>query len=162
PSAGEGRIRHREHRAASSDGRLPRRRGLRRRCDQRSTRSRSSRGAATDGEAPGMSGTATKRQHFLPRLLQAGFASRSTGQQAYVWSFRREADPIDTNIVNVGTDRSFHGRGELEDKISGDEREYAKLIAELREGGFPTGSETLAAELVTHLLVRTKNFRDGL
>jgi hypothetical protein len=48
-----------------------------------------------------------ERQHFLPRFLLRGFDSRTDGREMYTWVFRREREPFEPNIINVGVSKEF-------------------------------------------------------
>ena len=105
-----------------------------------------------------------RRQHFVPRLLLKGFAHRVKGKGYYVFEFRRGSEPHEVNIINVGVARDFYGRPEendLERKLSLKEAEYATLVHNLRDGRVGPEQKPLIDDFVTHLIVRTKNLRDG-
>jgi hypothetical protein len=98
------------------------------------------------------------QQHFLPRFLMAGFASRRQGRKVYAYAFRVESPPFDTNIENVGGERYFYAR--TGDVLQEGDDQAAKLLAVIRERRvIPPGSEPALAEFVASLVARTKNVR---
>lgn len=106
------------------------------------------------------------RQHFLPRFLLKGFASRTEDNQSYTWVFRREKPPFETNLINVGVSTDFYnveGNRELDDVITKMEGRFANSLEELRSQRAETRLvDTDLPELVTHLILRTKYLRDAL
>jgi hypothetical protein len=105
-----------------------------------------------------------RRQHFVPRLLLKGFAHRVKGEQYYVFEFPSGSEPREVNITNVGVARDFYGHPEeskVEQELSRKEAKYASLIHRLREGRTDPEQKPLIDDFVTHLIVRTKNIRDG-
>src|SRR3989339_11523 len=105
------------------------------------------------------------RHHILPRFLLKGFASRVEGEKIYTWVYPRNRTPIEANIRKVSVEKHFYGKeGELcvDDDITKFESEYAPLLVELREC---TGQieifDPRVPNLITHLVTRTKHFRDS-
>lgn len=98
------------------------------------------------------------QQHFLPRFLMAGFASRRQGRKVYAYAFRIGSPPFDTNIENIGGERYFYAR--TGDVLQEKDDQDAKLVAVIRERRIiPPGSEPTLAEFVASLVARTKNVR---
>jgi hypothetical protein len=56
-----------------------------------------------------MTGSKPKGQHFVPRFLLDGFASRRHRKESYGYLFRRGAPCHEVNIRDVGKSRYFHG-----------------------------------------------------
>jgi hypothetical protein len=107
----------------------------------------------------------SKRQHFIPRLLLKGFASRTKGDSAFVYLFRRGETPREVNVTNVAVSRYFYGgpgEGPVDAILTGREADYAALLDELRQQEVRPERKTLIEEFVTHLIVRTKNARDAV
>lgn len=105
------------------------------------------------------------RQHILPRFLLKGFASRIEGKEIYTNVYRKGEKPFETNIINVGVEKWFY-RGEekltVDEDITDFEGEHASLLDELREHeGQVEISDPRIANLITHLVVRTKHIRDS-
>jgi hypothetical protein len=105
-----------------------------------------------------------KKHHFLPQFLLRGFASRTKGDAAWVWEFRRGLGPAERPTNEVGGSRYFHGDpdvSDLESKIGDLESEYAPVIVRFRANQTTEEDLALASAIANHLLVRTKNIRDG-
>lgn len=105
-----------------------------------------------------------KKHHFLPRFLLRGFASRTSGDEAWVWEFRRGRAPVERNTREVGGARYFHGDpdvSDLEYKMGDVETEYAPVIVRFRANEATNEDLAIAPAIANHLLVRTKNIRDG-
>ncbi len=105
-----------------------------------------------------------KRQHFIPRFLQKGFASRSIGGETFVWVFRKGVSPYNPNINNVGVEGYFYSEGEdteVDDSITEAEGQFANLIDQLRTESTARVPGTLVANLIAHLEIRTKHLRES-
>jgi Protein of unknown function (DUF4238) len=110
---------------------------------------------------------AGKRQHFIPQFIQSGFASHVSGDEIYTWVYRKEAKPFNTNIINVGVEGYFYsqdGDNQVDDEITEAEMSrFALLINTLRNSnGEVTVDPTEIAELIVHLEVRTRSFRQTI
>jgi hypothetical protein len=108
---------------------------------------------------------AGKRQHYLPRFLLKGFASRVEGEKAFVWLFRKGASPVETSVRNVGLGKFFYGSAEesdLDDLITCKESLYGGLLSKIRHERRirPCDMHTLA-EFVVHMIARTRHTRSG-
>lgn len=105
------------------------------------------------------------RQHFLPRFLLKGFASRELGREIYTWVYQGDRRVFETNIKNVGTEKHFYGHsGEnsVDEKITAEENEYAQLIEKLRGTNDPSPVDDISIPyFITHLSIRTRNIRDS-
>lgn len=108
---------------------------------------------------------AGKRHHFVPQLLQRGFASHCSGNEAYTWVYRRATQPFNTNIKNVGVEGLFYSveQGtDLDRAITSFEGEYNSLLIDLRSVAVPaTFDAPRIATLLAHLEVRTRHVRQG-
>ncbi len=108
---------------------------------------------------------AGNRQHILPRFLLKGFSSRIEGEKIYTWVYPRNRTPIEVDIRKVSVGRHFYGRqGELsvDGEVTDFEGEYAPFLSELRMCRESVEiSDQRIANFVTHLVVRTKHFRDS-
>jgi len=106
-----------------------------------------------------------KRQHFVPRFLQRGFASHMNKDEVFTWVYRKDAKPFNTNIVNVGVEGLFYsqdGDNQLDDEITEAEDRYGALIDALRNDAEGTTPDADAlAELLAHLEVRTRHLRQN-
>jgi hypothetical protein len=108
---------------------------------------------------------AGNKQHILPRFLLKGFASRIDGEKKYTWVYPKNSPPVEANIRKVCVEKHFYGKqGELsvDEDITKFENEYAPFLDELREC---TGQieifDPRVPNLITHLVTRTKHFRDS-
>jgi hypothetical protein len=108
---------------------------------------------------------AGNRQHILPRFLLKGFASRVEGEKIFTWLYPRNHPPIEADIRKVSVGRHFYGRqGELnvDGEVTDFEGEYAPFLSELRMCKESVEiSDQRIANIVTHLVVRTKHVRDS-
>jgi hypothetical protein len=108
---------------------------------------------------------ATRGQHFIPRFLLNGFASRSRGDEHHTWLFRIGSKAMEVNTKNIAKERDFHGNpniSSLEDSMQSREGVYAPVIARLRENEITGPDLQVAAEFVINLSVRTKNLRHSI
>lgn len=106
-----------------------------------------------------------KRQHFIPRFLQAGFASHQSGGEIFTWVYRKTANPFNSNIINVGVEGHFYRDGantEADNLITGAERPFSVLIKDLRTGNPASLSDPSLPQLVAHLELRTRHLRQSL
>lgn len=106
-----------------------------------------------------------KRQHYLPRFLLKGFASRMVRDEAYTWVYRLGKEPYETNIGNIGLERYFYGthQSAADAAITGTETAYSDLLFQLREE--ITSCELnnpLIPKFIAHLVVRTKHARQTM
>lgn len=107
-----------------------------------------------------------KRQHFIPRFLQKGFASHVKEDEVYTWVFRKDATPFNTNIKNVGVEGNFYSASDgnqADDNLTEAEDGFSKLVAELFENQDASNLDTGAiAEMIAHLEVRTRHIRQNV
>lgn len=105
------------------------------------------------------------RQHILPQLLLKGFASRIKGKEIYTYVYRKGEKPFETNIKNTAVGRNFYEiKGGLcvDDDITKFEGEYAPLLDDLRKRpGQIEIFDPRVANLITHIVTRTKHIRDS-
>lgn len=108
---------------------------------------------------------ATRGQHYLPRFLLRGFASRVKEKKAWVYCFRRAAVGKEVSVRDIGKETDFHGNpreGDLETRIAAIESVFGPHVARWRAQEFLQASEEeLAAQFVGHIIVRTKSIRDA-
>lgn len=98
-----------------------------------------------------------KRQHFIPRFLQTGFAN----EKQLTWVYRKGSKTFKANIVNVGVETYFYshqGDNEADDLITEAERPYSSTIKSLRESNQQPPARQIA-EMIAHFEVRTRNLR---
>ncbi len=105
---------------------------------------------------------AGKRQHYLPQLLQRGFASSLDRRRT--WLYREDAAPREVGMRDVGIEENFYSvdsDGSLDAAITEIERdEFVEMIEHFRS------STTVAANLlerlpslIAHLEVRSRHLR---
>ncbi|MGH7788585.1 MAG: DUF4238 domain-containing protein [Candidatus Binatia bacterium] len=104
-----------------------------------------------------------KNQHYLPRFMLAGFASRRDGKQAWIYELRKGRQAVERNTRNVGAEGGFYRRGDddrIDHELQDYEGEFGQLVNEIRSTDrIPTGSDDALAGLVTSLSVRTRAIR---
>lgn len=114
-----------------------------------------------------MAGT---RHHYNPRWLQAGFADNGAGTKSRVWLYRKGWHaPKHVATKDVGLEENFYAyrvgeeRRNADEPMTAAERDlFAPLARRLREaplGPLEDEHESLS-ELLAHIEVRTKAFRD--
>lgn len=104
------------------------------------------------------------RQHFMPRFLQKGFASRTTTSEAYTWVFRKGASPFEANTINVGVEGRFYNEGEdteADDLITSDEYKFDSLVRDIKDGVTSSLADPQLPEMIAHLEIRTRHLRQN-
>jgi Protein of unknown function (DUF4238) len=107
---------------------------------------------------------AGKRQHFIPRFLQAGFASKKTADQVFTWVYRRDRPPFESNTVNVGVEGEFYSIGAdtaADDAITDVEDAFSTLVSSLRNQAAQSATDPRIPELIAHLEIRTRHLRQS-
>ncbi|MBI4382300.1 MAG: DUF4238 domain-containing protein [candidate division NC10 bacterium] len=107
---------------------------------------------------------ATKRQHFIPRFLQEGFASHTRGGAALTWVHRKGGPPFNSNIINVGVEGFFYTEGDdtqADDLITDAEDLFSTLVRNLRTSTPAAVSDSQLPRLISHLEVRTRHVRQS-
>ena len=107
-----------------------------------------------------------RKQHYIPQCLLRGFEASRSGKGPQVVVLRRGREPYLSSIEDVAAKRNFYselshdGRKTLDDLITVYESRLGSILTELRasEPGALVDS-SLAAELVTHLTVRSAFLR---
>lgn len=108
-----------------------------------------------------------RKQHHIPQSLLKGFKVDSDGKTDQVWVFTKDKPPYVTSTKNVAAQRHFYsklsadGSATLDDQITSYESGFADRLFILRS--IPYGGEAdsaIAAEVVTHLIVRNAHIRD--
>ena len=104
-------------------------------------------------------------QHYLPRLLLKGFASRKKEKKAWVFYFRKDAPGKEVSVRDVGKEADFHGSprdSDLEGRMASVETIFAPYVARWREGKFlPEVDEEIIAQFIGHLSIRTRSVREA-
>jgi hypothetical protein len=114
---------------------------------------------------------AGKRHHILPRFLLKGFASKTLPRgnkkdAVFVWVYKKDAEPYESNIINVGVEKHFYGKeGELnvDEEMTSLEHDFAISLESLRaqDDGASVSDDRLI-EFIVHLTARTKHLRDSI
>jgi hypothetical protein len=107
---------------------------------------------------------AGKRQHFIPRFLQEGFASHTSGDAAFTWVYRKGAQSFNSNIINVGVEGLFYTEGDdtqADDLITDAETQFSALVRHLRAGTSAATADHRLPRLLAHLEVRTRHLRQS-
>lgn len=105
-----------------------------------------------------------KRQHFIPRFLQRGFASHVSAEQTFTWVYRKGRSPFNANIINVGVEREFYTTEQdttADDLITTAEAEFSKLVEALRGCTPGPVDQAQIPYLLAHLEVRTRHLRES-
>jgi hypothetical protein len=109
---------------------------------------------------------ATRGQHYLPKFLLKGFASRTREDKAWVYYFRRNAAVKEVSVADIGKQTDFHGNprdSDLENRMQAVESLFGPHLAKWRAGEFISEADgDLAAQFVAHILIRTKSLRDAV
>jgi hypothetical protein len=105
-------------------------------------------------------------QHYLPRFLLKGFASRIVGKEIFTWAYHKGKNVFEPNIKGISAERYFYGKqGEIsaDNEITELEGKYGAFIDELRERDNGAQIEdSRVVEFIAHLCIRTKHLRDSL
>ncbi len=105
------------------------------------------------------------RQHIIPRFLLKGFASRSEGNNIYAWVYKKNAQVYESNITNIAVEKNFYDKDDgssADAEITGAEGDLARLVDDLRVVASAVElNEPRIPDLIAHLEVRTKHFRDS-
>ena len=108
---------------------------------------------------------AGSRQHFIPRFLQKGFASKVQKQEYYTWVFTKGENPYEANLRNIGLENAFYGKPEesnIDDILTKREGTYFEYVNRLREYDSAQSLDgRVPSEFVTHLMVRAKHIRES-
>lgn len=103
------------------------------------------------------------KQHYVPRFLFKGFASKDylTPKEVYVWYFERnETKGQEKNTRAIGYELNFYGTL-LDDLITKKENSYARIIDRVRsKRKIQGGDKNSVMEFVFSLALRTKHARE--
>lgn len=100
--------------------------------------------------------------HYLPQLLLKGFSFRQRKDEFYVHVYRKGCLPFSSNTKGVGAKGNFYGNENIEHILSDAETQFAALTRHLREGHCESSCKPLIDRFVSHSLIRTRAFRDGV
>jgi hypothetical protein len=105
-----------------------------------------------------------KRQHFIPRFLQEGFAAQLTTNGVFTWAYRKGEPPFKANITNVGVEGHFYTDASdtrADDLITNAEEVFSTLVKTLRTLAPTPVSDPAIPKLIAHLEARTRHVRQG-
>lgn len=105
-----------------------------------------------------------KRQHYVPRFLQEGFASHRSGEKSFTWVYRRATEPFNTNIINVGVEGQFYsidGDSIADDVLTALEGQFGAIVSDLRLGSAESLRTENLADLIVHLEIRSRHLRES-
>lgn len=107
------------------------------------------------------SDTMPGREHFIPQLIQRAFASRVSGDNHFVYQFRRGRPAFEVNTINSAVVRDFYGEGADSVDWMFTEREGAQatLIRELRVGESADDRKPQIDEFIALMTARSRNIR---
>lgn len=107
-----------------------------------------------------------RKQHFIPQVLQRGFAREIRGTYR-VWVHHRERGVYESNVADVAASRDFYsepaleaGPRTLDDRITGYENRLTENLSRLRTAPEGPVDADLAAAAASHLFFRTEAVRD--
>ncbi|MEO8604814.1 MAG: DUF4238 domain-containing protein [bacterium] len=118
-----------------------------------------------------MSGTVGPRQHFLPRFMLAGFATRVQPKKqgkTTVWTyrFRQGLPPLELTTKQIGAEHNFYVRNgdpAIDVAFQEHENDAGALVAEMRRlRSVPIEPACSPAQLVVGLFMRSRNTRLAL
>lgn len=84
-----------------------------------------------------------RNQHFMPRFMLRGFATRSKRREFWTCLFPRGREPGERNARDVGAQRDFYARGKdmrVDDALQKMESEFSAAVNHIRSAGAPAGS----------------------
>lgn len=105
-----------------------------------------------------------QHNHTVPRMLLNRFAFRIAGKEHYVWQFRREAKPFQSNTRKSSAIIEFYGdpSNGLEASFSVMEGQHSDLLNAILASNDPRGVEDELRSLVWSLTIRTANLRSNI
>jgi hypothetical protein len=105
-----------------------------------------------------------KRQHFIPRFLLKGFASHKINDEIYTWVYRKDSNPFNTNIINIGAEGYFYSNGndtQADDIITKAEETFSFLVKKLRDGPLGYVNNPQIPNMIAHFEIRTRHLRES-
>lgn len=106
------------------------------------------------------------RQHYIPRLLLNGFASRISGETTFVWYYRKGEAPREVSTRYIGVEKNFYGqpgKGSLDDTITKLENGFAKAFVKAKKGESLSKDDLdLLIQFVQNQIIRTRHLRVGM
>lgn len=109
---------------------------------------------------------AGKDQHYIPQFIQRGFKSRTSGKRDFAWLYRPGREPVERRIRKIGYHPEFYSPESndpetLDARITAYENPLSIRVNQWRAAPSSCELDTrAAAELVTHLTLRTLSVRE--
>ncbi|MBN1362586.1 MAG: DUF4238 domain-containing protein [Sedimentisphaerales bacterium] len=106
---------------------------------------------------------AKKRNHYIPRVLLARFASRRDGKKAWVWQLSQGKEPTEVSVRDAGVATYFYGRPEtrVEERLSQQEARITTVLDAIEAGANPANHDRELRHWLHTLTARTRHLRDG-
>lgn len=109
---------------------------------------------------------AGERQHYIPRFLLKGFASKTSGNKAFIWYFQKGNAPKEVSLRDIALEKNFYGEpgdGSLDAEITEKEKYQASVISRLRENNELSDQDiNTLSQFVGEMVARTKHMRNSL
>ena len=106
------------------------------------------------------------RQHYLPRFLLKGFASKEKKDQKCTYVFTKDAKAYETNIINIGLERQFYdsqNNHETDEAVTVDEEQHFPFVSDLRALNETTKVDPQKSmAFIAHMFKRTKHTRESI
>ncbi len=105
-----------------------------------------------------------KRQHYIPRMLLKGFASRSEPKEAkyWIWQIRVGQPPCEISTKHAAVKKNFYGDDNiLEETLSEFESSSAEVIKQILSGEKPQSLSQELRMFVWTQALRTKSIHDS-
>lgn len=106
------------------------------------------------------------RQHYIPRFLLKGFASKEKKDQKYTYVFTKNAKAYETNIINIGLEKYFYNsqsNHKTDDAVTVDENKHVPFVSDLRTLNETTKVDSQKSlAFIVHMFKRTKHTRESI
>jgi len=106
------------------------------------------------------------RQHYIPRFLLKGFASREKNDEKYTYVFTKDAKAYETNIINIGIEKYFYNsqnNHKTDDAVTVYEDKHVPFVSDLRTLNETTKVDSQKSlAFIVHMFKRTKHTRESI
>lgn len=71
--------------------------------------------------------------------MQKGFKSPEQNRENYTWVYRKDSEPFNTNLINIGVQKFFYTEQddtETDDRVTEAENSFSDLVQNLRAISF--------------------------
>ena len=106
------------------------------------------------------------RQHYIPRFLLRGFASKVSNEKVFVWYLRKGEEPIEVSTKDIALEKYFYGepgQDSLDKTITERENDFAKVVDKARgETELSDEDNKILIQIVQDIIIRTRHVRKGL